>query len=391
MDNENSKLLYTYVNEKHAITIKCPLCKIICLDPIIMKCCGTYYCRECIMSNGLESCLVCNKPINKIDIFELDAIRDKFVIEQFFNPIVRCNHCCKYVPRGLLGELFNKHYNEDCLVKCPNDPCDAKLVRSSLTDHRKECMYETVLCNANDVGCQVQGLRKDIHEHEFVCLININSLILRSNKNNEIKIINLEQKVQYLEDQLSKLLNEKKPTVNWTGICTSNGILTNNNMTCTVMENHGNIAIFRGSQGWNSGVHQWIVDCDIQEASVMIGITIDTTADKSHFKYPQTYLMDTLNGRVYSQYINGRITNPPLKTQHYGGKYKIKVRLDCDKRILYFSNQSYGPEYGNGCEIWSIGFEMLDMTSPYYPIVNLRYYNNRMALNPKNSVTYIPE
>ena len=391
MNNENSTLLYTYANEKDTITIKCPSCETVCLDPIIMKCCGTYYCRECIMSSGLESCLACNKPINKTNNFELDAVRDKFVIEKFFNPIVRCTHCWKCIPRGLLGELFRKHYNDDCVVSCPNDPCDAKLVRSALTDHRKECMYETVLCNANDVGCQVQGLRKDIHEHESVCLINSNAIILRNNKNNEIKIINLEQKVQYLEDQLSKLLNVKKPTVNWPGICTSNGILTNNNMTCTVVGNHGDLAIFRGSQGWNSGIHQWIVDCDIQEASVMIGITTDTTADKSLFKSPQTYLMYTSNGCVYNKYLDGRKTNPPLKTQYGGGKYKIKVRLDCDKRILYFSNQVFGQVYGNGSDIWSIGFEMLDMTLPYYPIVELTCYNHGNVLNPNNSVTYIPE
>lgn len=388
METQNNSVSpYTYVYKECGTDITCPSCKNVCLDPIILKCCGTYYCRGCIMNNTLANCLVCNKRVIMNDVYELDPIRDKFVIGKFFNPAVQCNYCCDHVVRGLKGELFNKHYAEVCPIPCPNSSCYAKLTRSSLVDHKRECQYETAFCKAKDAGCQFQGLRKDVVEHEMrspSCHIAVASL---SNKIQEAKIANLEQKVQHLETQLFQLLTEKARTAKWTGTPTTNGVLTNNNMTCNVLKDS---AIFTGSEGWVAGVHQWIVECDIDEASVMVGIfpyISPSNKGKSIYMAAGGYFIYTANGCKYSQGLADIKTDPPLKTQYMGGNYQLKVRLDCDKRTLSFANNVNK----DGSDIWVTAYENLPMTQAYYPTVELIYLNHKKAANPKNSVTYIPE
>jgi len=195
-----------------------------------------------------------------------------------------------------------------------------------------------------------------------------------------------------LETQLSKLLNEKTPTsiAKWTGTPTKNCVLTNNSMTCTVVATHGQSALFMGSEGWTTGVHQWTVECDIQEANVMVGISKyvqPSERGRSIYRHSGGYFIFTANGCKYSQTMADVPTNPPLIRQTSDSKYKLKVRLDCDKRTLFFANEVDK----SGSDIWVIGYEGLSMDHPYYPTVELIYINHRIAVNPQNSVTYIPE
>jgi hypothetical protein len=162
------ELQYEFVKEDHEQELTCPICTFLCLDPVIISTCGHYHCREHILkTDGL--CSVCRGPWSKETLLELDPIKDRAVRNIFSRELVRCNACRKVLERGLKGELFAKHFNEDCPISCPKGCKDVQLTRSTLNEHLAVCPFVTVKCAAVDIGCEIETERKDIEAHQKSC------------------------------------------------------------------------------------------------------------------------------------------------------------------------------------------------------------------------------
>jgi hypothetical protein len=85
--------------------------------------------------------------------------------------IVKCNACKMTMQRGLKGELFEKHYQEICIISCTNTKCnDTSITRVTLEEHRKICPFEQVSCSAHDIGCDMILPRYLIKSHENQCV-----------------------------------------------------------------------------------------------------------------------------------------------------------------------------------------------------------------------------
>ena len=76
-----------------------------------------------------------------------------------------CPHCQE---AGEYREMTTKHLHKCAMIEvpCPKRRCKTRIARCDLPKHRKECMFEKVLCKYSTIGCEKEVERKDLEEHE---------------------------------------------------------------------------------------------------------------------------------------------------------------------------------------------------------------------------------
>ena len=172
VEKKNQKYLnelpYEFVKEEHEPELTCSICTLLCLDPVVIATCGHYFCREHLLkTDGV--CPMCRGQWTQETLLELDPIKDRAVRNIFARELVRCNGCKKTMERGLKGELYHKHFREECPVHCPKGCKDVELTLATLDQHLQVCPFEIVKCAAVDLGCETETERRNIEDHQKSC------------------------------------------------------------------------------------------------------------------------------------------------------------------------------------------------------------------------------
>ena len=164
----SDRMDYQYVDsESHEKEFVCPECELICIDPVIAPCCGKFYCRHCSRT-VCTSCYV-KRAYGELMI-DLDAIRDRAVVSIISKVRVKCKRCGVVVERGLKGETFKNHFDNECVIECKHG-CDVtSLTRSGIPMHDEVCPFVEVKCDAHDLGCDFVSFRTDINNHQKSCV-----------------------------------------------------------------------------------------------------------------------------------------------------------------------------------------------------------------------------
>ena len=84
--------------------------------------------------------------------------------------------------RGIKGEIFDKHYEEECEIDCING-CGKKLTRKTFNDHQIICEKVKTVCSASDVGCKYTALKEEMRDHENGCVFVTLAETLRRQQN----------------------------------------------------------------------------------------------------------------------------------------------------------------------------------------------------------------
>ena len=105
----------------------------------------------------------CLKGDSVVKLFRKD--KEKHTKEECPRRQYECPHCQE---AGEYQEMTTEHLDECPMIEvpCPKRRCTTSITRRDLTKHRKECMFEKVLCKYATIGCGEEVLRKDLAEHE---------------------------------------------------------------------------------------------------------------------------------------------------------------------------------------------------------------------------------
>ena len=195
---------YEFIDCKCEKEFGCFICSNLCLDPVVIGCCGSLACRSCVMNATDRLCVRCQKDWNIDTLIELDTTNYVAVRNIISRPIVRCNACKLEMSRGLKGEVFEKHYQEVCIIPCTNAECkDTSITRATLEEHRKICLFEWVPCSAHDIGCDMNLPRRMIKNHEKECVKYSLAPMFRKQQQ---RILQLEDQVANMSISLNKVL-----------------------------------------------------------------------------------------------------------------------------------------------------------------------------------------
>ena len=105
---------------------------------------------------------VCKKGNNNIKLLRKDIEahkRKKCPRRQY-----KCPHCREF---GEYQERTTRHL-EKCpkmKIPCPNDGCGEEVERCHISQHRQECLFESVSCKYIKIGCMEKFIRKNVEEH----------------------------------------------------------------------------------------------------------------------------------------------------------------------------------------------------------------------------------
>ncbi|KAI3662176.1 hypothetical protein MP638_002162 [Amoeboaphelidium occidentale] len=92
-------------------------------------------------------------------------------------------------------------------MKCPNfkDGCTTEsITRSTLKTHLKECSYQTVSCDNEDLGCEIHVKRHQLLQHVKSCQFSTNAEVMRKFKQLELKQKSLEELVESLQAKVKE-------------------------------------------------------------------------------------------------------------------------------------------------------------------------------------------
>lgn len=94
-------------------------------------------------------------------------------------------------------------------MKCPNfkDGCanaGDSIRRSTLKTHLKECSYQTVSCDNEDLGCEINVKRYQLLQHVKSCQFSTNAEVMRKFKQLALKQKSLEELVESLQAKVKE-------------------------------------------------------------------------------------------------------------------------------------------------------------------------------------------
>ena len=149
----------------------CAICRNLCHQASTY--CGKHFdCNQCLqeeaskMSGRKLTCARC-KQYKNMHILKMPII-DEYIINPLLVSCPGRGNGCAETPciKDLESHCSTCPYVE---VKCPNDGCDAQVLRCKLPVHKDECEYQIVPCTNNPDGCSVETMRKNMREHLAVC------------------------------------------------------------------------------------------------------------------------------------------------------------------------------------------------------------------------------
>ena len=162
---------YKFVGEPSETYI-CPICLIVCSEPLQAVCCGKLICRKCYEEH-IEKSFDKNCPCCKQ---KLEIVPDKRAEQEIGNLKVYCSNQV----RG----------------------CEEVVELNYLTEHRSVCPYEVVLCRYSAAGCteKLQRMEMDKHDEAFKDKHLLLCLTMLLDQDEVIK--EQDEKIRKLEHQL---------------------------------------------------------------------------------------------------------------------------------------------------------------------------------------------
>ncbi|KAH3762485.1 hypothetical protein Pelo_5652 [Pelomyxa schiedti] len=163
--------------EKCGEHLKCPVCFMPLLAPMMHSGCGHMFCtrqvegapRACIVLG--DHCPMCRAPVQN---GTLTAV-PRAITQPLDELKVECPVCKGAVTRG----TYEEHINA-CPVPCALG-CGAKVAPSARARHEAaECPKAAAACPAADMGCPWHGAVPDLAEHTRACpVVHLRPVILR--------------------------------------------------------------------------------------------------------------------------------------------------------------------------------------------------------------------
>ena len=201
LESNNKKLLVQggidperIVNKEYLTSLgdfyKCSICFKIMINPKDCEECGHSYCYECI------SILNCPFGCKTKSIKNTSA----GIINLLKNLKFKCQNegCTKIIPYDEV-----KNHDKNCeyqKVFCTNNKCKKRIIKKDLDDHIKNvCKYSLINCQY----CKNYYFRKEINEHEKLCIITYK--YLENYKNGK----NVEEINDIISQYDSTILNKK--------------------------------------------------------------------------------------------------------------------------------------------------------------------------------------
>ena len=170
--------------------LECPICTETCCDPVATKC-SHYFCRPCLMRSN-KLCPICKTPWNENELNTLEGLDYRIIRNMFARVLVKCLSCKIVTQRGLKGEVFQRHIDEDCVLQCRLG-CSSPLTRKTWHSHDQVCPFVEIRCDAADIGCQTIVTRQKASHHQAVCLTYRMASIFREQ---QAQIVALRQELQ---------------------------------------------------------------------------------------------------------------------------------------------------------------------------------------------------
>jgi len=109
--------------------------------------CQHLICPDClpIKLEKSENCVICNKKINKVLVFQGNSIYITNILE---NQIIHCrnkNLGCEWIGKISIYSISHLECPKDVLV-CTNIDCNVILARDEIDEHKKICIFREIPC-----------------------------------------------------------------------------------------------------------------------------------------------------------------------------------------------------------------------------------------------------
>jgi len=115
----------------------CERCSYIAREPQQLKCCGTLWCKSCLVIGGLKTHV--SGSTEKCKKEDVDYFFDHKSNERIQNLMAKCMNS--------------------------NQSCDWTGKLKDLDGHRSQCPKEEIPCTFSEVGCETQLLRENLDDH----------------------------------------------------------------------------------------------------------------------------------------------------------------------------------------------------------------------------------
>ena len=147
----------------------CPICSEVLEDPLETQACQHAFCRPCISTwlGDHGSCPLCRHKLTHTGLHPLHRIWR----EKLHSLRVRCRHhdngCTEDMQLVSLSDhVLSCSYRKVC---CPNEDCNASVLRCNLDGHLAACPYRRVTCP----NCQLELKSHDLARHGCIPALRI--------------------------------------------------------------------------------------------------------------------------------------------------------------------------------------------------------------------------
>ena len=232
------------------IQIKCKVCQGLLNDPLLAKCCGQSFCRQCLelpQNDGCPHC--CQKPLNTEEDIKTHNILNNIKIKCPYHVkcswagcassleehLTTCRHKCIPCPKCKVNrerQNIEAHLKNECHLRpekchyckeevnhknmsahvescpcvplvCPNN-CTlfSKILRKEMIGHLQVCPLQKVPCDFFEFGCNAEIKRRQLYNHNNTNMGNHLELLAKAVSKRDKKIADLEEKIVNLETKL---------------------------------------------------------------------------------------------------------------------------------------------------------------------------------------------
>ena len=207
--------------------IKCGVCWNVLRDPQLTECCGRNVCKSCIVEGGPCPLAECGTPHVKASFNRKcrNDIDDRMVycssknngcqwvdkmekLERHLEEGGFVEEACRYCRASVQRQSIKRHEAicKQYPIKCK---CGKTYERQHQSLHLKSCIYTSVKCPFNIVGCTREVLNKDLRQHLNDCLPDHYTLVAKLSQDMQAKVEATKCLIQQeYEDKISQLDSE---------------------------------------------------------------------------------------------------------------------------------------------------------------------------------------
>ena len=210
--------------------IKCGVCWNVLRDPQLTECCGRNVCKSCIIEGGPCPLGECGTPHVKASFNRKcrNDIDDRMVycssknngcqwvdkVEKLEAHLEECQfveEACRYCRASMQRQSLKCH-EEICMCYPIECKCGTTYERQHQSLHLKSCIYMSVKCPFNIVGCTREVLNKDLQQHHSDCLQDHYALVVKLSQDIQTKVETMKYFIEqkYEDTKISQLDSEIK-------------------------------------------------------------------------------------------------------------------------------------------------------------------------------------